>query len=337
MHERYCGSKMADNGRQQLASRKMLVRALLAFAVLSILILPVSVAEAHVSLRVEDGGLSFPASGTGGTFHAAGATVPHQRELPVTVTAGEEFEVTVTFAAPADGFHAIGLTDVVPAGWKVSVDLAWTEPQAILAHTPEPEEAVYIWMGPFAEGVEFTAVYKVMVPVDAVLGTYIFSGSLEYYVEPFPAPSYWATPTGDIQVQVVDAVVAAIAGIAGVIKEVDGTILPGAAVILYRNGQPMANAISDENGNYALAVPGFGDYDLVASKRGFRDEAQSISVTEPTTHLLDFAGDHGLIPNAPSRPYVLACVNLWQLDDPSLQLSTPRLLDVISASKYPSG
>jgi len=315
----------------------MLVRALLAFAVLSTLILPVSVAEAHVSLRVEDEGLSFPASGTGGTFHAAGVTVPHQRELPVTVTAGEEFEVTVTFAAPADGFHAIGLTDVVPAGWKVSVDLARTEPQAILAHTPEPEEAVYIWMGPFAEGAEFTAVYKVMVPVDAMLGTYIFGGSLEYYVEPFPAPSYWATATGDIEVQVIDAMVATIAGIAGVIKEVDGGILPGAAVILYRNGQPIANAISDEHGNYALAVPGFGDYDLVASKRGFRDETQSISVTAPITRLLDFAGDHGLIPNAPSRPYVLACVNLWQLDDPSLQLSTSRLLDVISASKYPSG
>ena len=130
--------------------------------------------------------------------------------------------------------------------------------------------------------------------------------------------------------------VATTVGIAGVIKEVDGTILPAAAVILYRNDQPIANAVSDENGNYALAVPGFGDYDLVASKKGFRDEIQSISVTVPTTQLLDFTGDHGLIPNAPNRAYVLACVNLWQLDDPSLQLSTSRLLDVISASKYPS-
>ena len=189
MHGRYSGFEVTDEGGRQPVSRKMLVRVLLAFAVLSTFILPVSVAEAHVSLRVESGGHSFPASGTGGAFHAADSTVRHPRELPVTVTAGEDFEVTVTFAAPADGFHAIGLTDVVPAGWKVSVDLAWTEPQAILAHTPEPEGAVYIWMGPFAAGVEFTAVYKVRVPVDAGPGSYIFSGSLEYYIEPFPAHS----------------------------------------------------------------------------------------------------------------------------------------------------
>jgi hypothetical protein len=130
------------------------------------------------------------------------ATAQLKRELPDTVTAGEEFVVTVTFTSPEDGFHAIGLTDVGPAGWDVSVDVAWTEPQAMLANTPEPEKAEYIWEGPHDSGVEFTAEYKVRVPVDAEPGAYTFSGSLEYYVEPYPAPSYEEEIAGDIQVMV---------------------------------------------------------------------------------------------------------------------------------------
>lgn len=46
------------------------------------------------------------------------------RGLPSEIMAGEEFEVTVTFTSPADGFHAIGLTDTAPPDWIVSVDTA---------------------------------------------------------------------------------------------------------------------------------------------------------------------------------------------------------------------
>jgi hypothetical protein len=129
-------------------------------------------------------------------------TVQLERELTGMVTAGEELAVTVTFTSPEDGFHAIGLTDVGPAGWDVSVDVAWTEPQAMVANTPAPEKAEYIWEGPHDAGVEFSAVYKVRVPVDAEPGIYTFSGSLEYYIEPFPAPSYEEEITGDTQVTV---------------------------------------------------------------------------------------------------------------------------------------
>jgi len=124
------------------------------------------------------------------------------RELPVAVTRGEEFVVTVTFTSPEDGFHAIGLTDTGPAGWDVSVDVAWTEPQAMAANTPGTEKAEYIWEGPHDAGVEFTAEYKVRVPVDAEPGDYTFSGRLEYYIEPVPAPSYEEEIVGDIQVTV---------------------------------------------------------------------------------------------------------------------------------------
>lgn len=125
-----------------------------------------------------------------------------ERELPNTVTVGEEFVVTVTFTSPEDGFHAIGLTDIAPDGWDVSVDVTWTEPQAMGANTPGTEKAEYIWEGPHDAGVEFTAEYKVRVPVDAEPGIYTFSGSLEYYIEPFPAPSYKEEITGDTQVTV---------------------------------------------------------------------------------------------------------------------------------------
>jgi len=124
------------------------------------------------------------------------------RELPAVVMRGDEFWVTVTFTSPEDNFHAIGLSDVGPAGWDVSVDLTWTEPQAMVAHTPEPDTAVYMWEGPHDGGVEFTAAYKIRVPVDAEPGTYTFSGSLEYYIEPSPAPSYKDEIAGDMQVTV---------------------------------------------------------------------------------------------------------------------------------------
>lgn len=336
MHERYDGARMFGGGGR-LGSRTMLVRVVLAFSVLCILILPSSATEAKWTLAIGEGGHESAASETEGALQAAGVTVEVQRELPNSAMAGEQFTVNVTFIAPADGFHAIGLTDVIPAGWTGSVDEAWTEPQAILARMPEPEEAVYIWMGPFGEGVEFTAVYKVTVPADVMPGDYIFGGSLEYYVEPFPAPSYWATPVGDTQVQVVDSATATTGSITGAIQEVDGRILPGASVVLYRDGEAIANSVSDQDGNYAVVVPGFADYEVVISKAGFRNETLCISVTEPTAYQLDFAGYHGLIPNAPCRLYVLACVDLWQLDDPSLQLDTERLLDVISAYKYPMG
>jgi len=318
MHEKYFDFRITDNGRQQLRSRKMLLQVLLSFVLLFSLILPVSVTEANGSFTIETGAL-------------------YQRGLPDTVTAGEEFAVTVTFAAPADRFHAIGLTDVAPAGWDVIVDVAWTEPQAMAAHTPEPETAVYIWAGPYAVGVEFTAVYKIKVPIDAEPGTYTFSGSLKYYVEPHPAPSYEEAIAGDIQVDVVDVPAATMVRVVGVTKEVDGAILPGAAVILYQNGEEIANVLSDENGNYVFEFSELGYYDVVASKEGFRDEAQSIIVTEPIklTCNLDFVGDHGLIPDAPSKSYVLACANLWKFDEPSFQLSTSRLLELISAWKYP--
>jgi len=340
MREQCSDSRLTDNRGQQLRSRKILPQLLVCFVLLFGLASPVSIAGASTSFPMEEGAGPLPVVEADVAVLSSAGGVLCQRELPDTARAGEEFVVTLAFTAPADRFHAIGLTDLAPAGWDVSVDVAWTEAQAMAAHTPEPETAAYIWAGPYAAGVEFTAMYRIKVPIDAEPGTYGFSGSLEYYIEPHPAPSYRDAIAGDIQVDVVrvDAVetpVVTLVRIVGVTKEISGVILPGAIVTLCQNGEGIANIMSDENGNYGFEFSQLGDYDVVVSKEGFRDEVQSISVAELTTYDLDFVGDHGLIPDAPDKTYVLACADLWKSDEPSSQLSTSRLLELISASKHP--
>ena len=254
------------------------------------------------------------------------------RELPDELLPGERFAVTVTFAAAADGFHAIALTDVAPAGWEVNVNVAWADTEATAVHTPAAETAAYVWYGPYDVCVPFTAVYEVRVPVNAEPGNYTFSGSLKYYIEPHPAPPYGQEVTGDMQVRVKAGETVKIAGVT---KEIGGAILPGAAVVLYQNGEAIGNVVSDESGDYEFEFSELGDYEVMVSKAGFRGEAQSVSVTTLAIYALDFVGDRGLIPDAPSISYVLACISLWKFGEPPLQLSTFRVLDVISAWTYP--
>lgn len=193
------------------------------------------------------------------------------------------------------------------------------------AHAPESNEAVYIWEGSFTAGIEFTAMYKVQVPIDAQLGTYIFSGSLEYRIEPHPAPSYQAQIGGT-------GVKIAVAAMIGMTREVSSSPLDEVAITLYQDGQAIESTVSDGSGNYILPIRGSGDYQVTANREGFRDENRF--VTEPT-YTLDFVGDYGLIPNAPDTSYVLQCISLWIFGEPPLQLSTSKVLNVISAWKYP--
>jgi polyhydroxybutyrate depolymerase len=127
--------------------------------------------------------------------------LPPVRKSPKVVTAGEEFEVTITFAAPAANFTDITLTDTAPVGWNVSVDTTWTDPDADGAQTPESNKAEYTWDGPYDEGTAFTAVYKVKVPDAAAAGNYAFAGSLEYSVG---EESDEVTIAGNTRVQVVE-------------------------------------------------------------------------------------------------------------------------------------
>jgi hypothetical protein len=128
------------------------------------------------------------------------------RVLPDTVQGGETFDVTVNFTAPSDNFSPVGLTDLAPNGWNVTLDKTWCTPDAEFVNATD-NKAEIMWYGEpgvgFDNGTTFTALYKVTVPDDAELGIYVFSGSVEYYVG--PGGPYSENITGGSQVEVVGA------------------------------------------------------------------------------------------------------------------------------------
>ena len=103
------------------------------------------------------------------------------RTLPYTVERGQTFDVTVTFTAAADDFNAIGLTDLCPDGWEVTVDKAWCDPNAQFVKATG-NKAEILWYGPYAEGADFSVMYTVTVPDYACAGHHTFDGFLEYYL-----------------------------------------------------------------------------------------------------------------------------------------------------------
>jgi len=118
--------------------------------------------------------------------------------LPHTVERGQTFDVIVTFTAPADNFTAISLTDFAPDGWNVTVDTTWCQPQARVKATSDMAEVA--WQGPYDKGVNFTVLYKAIVPHGASLGNYTFSGFLAYYIG--PSGHIFEDITGDSEVEV---------------------------------------------------------------------------------------------------------------------------------------
>ena len=126
--------------------------------------------------------------------------VNSSRTLPDAVHSGQTFDVTVTFSSPDDNFNAIGLTDLAPDGWNVTLDETWCTPNAGFVNAIG-NKAEIMWFGPYASGTTVSAVYKVTVPDDASAGIYAFSGSLEYYIG--PEGPYSENTTGDSQTQVV--------------------------------------------------------------------------------------------------------------------------------------
>lgn len=101
---------------------------------------------------------------------ATPAPVDVMRNLPdVGECVGQTFDVYVNFTAPQDDFNAIGLTDLAPAGWEVAVDTAWCTPNADAAKATGNKTEI-LWYGPYGNGTNFTAMYKVTVPDDAEPG-----------------------------------------------------------------------------------------------------------------------------------------------------------------------
>jgi hypothetical protein len=117
---------------------------------------------------------------------------------------GDTFDVTVSFSAPDDNFNAIGVMDIAPTGWQVSVNTAWCTPAATYGNNPETNKVEYTWFGPYASGARFTVVYKVTVPNDVSDGTYNFTGGqVEYYLS--GSGPHFADTTSNIEVTVARA------------------------------------------------------------------------------------------------------------------------------------
>jgi len=113
----------------------------------------------------------------------------------------EAFDVTIQFTAPADSFNSVGVTDIAPPGWKVSVNTAWCTPSAMFSNTPVENKAEYVWFSSLSSGTVFTIKYRISVPEDAPDDTYIFSaGKIVYYLA--EAGPYTADITGDAVVTV---------------------------------------------------------------------------------------------------------------------------------------
>jgi len=82
---------------------------------------------------------------------------------------GDTFWVYVNFTAPCDDFNSFSLTDLAPAGWEVETNTSWCSPVASWTMSPY-NKAEYAWNGPFGEGTNFSARYKVTIPATAVPG-----------------------------------------------------------------------------------------------------------------------------------------------------------------------
>ena len=121
--------------------------------------------------------------------------------------------------------------------------------------------------------------------------------------------------------------------VTGTTGEVNCDLLASTTIEAYMGAVLKGSTVSDGSGDYTLSLPETGDYDIVASKAGYKDETQAISVSD--THTLDFMGETGLIPNAPDMSYVLACINHWLYPVSPCGLSMSKVLAVINAWLYP--
>jgi hypothetical protein len=137
---------------------------------------------------------------------ALGQAANPGRELPDSVQRGQTFDVTVNFTALADDFNSIALRDTAPNGWNVTVNEAWCDPYADGAKATG-NQASFIWIGPYDNGTNFTAKYKVTVPRGASPGNHTFNVSfpsnifLIYHIE--GSSKIAENIAGDFEVEVV--------------------------------------------------------------------------------------------------------------------------------------
>ncbi len=279
--------------------------------------------------------------------------------------AGETIEVYVNFTAPPtspnNGFNAIGITDLAPDGWTVTVNKSWCSvdgsPATALLVNAIGNKAEIMLAGPYNEGVNISVMYKVTVPTtaDEGLNTWPKCGQpdeadawLEYY---FNEDGPYTNCIGcDYQVVVTQP-----GHLVGETREVNSAELPDVEVRLYRSGgspSPLRSDISTPDyvntayvtGTYWMTANLTRWYELDITDGVMLPGADfDIDLTTPAKlaagNTFDFEGDYGLIPKACTMTYALKSVNLWKIGcaaNPEYNLSDWKVMDVCNSWLYPS-
>jgi parallel beta-helix repeat protein/predicted outer membrane repeat protein len=123
--------------------------------------------------------------------------------------------------------------------------------------------------------------------------------------------------------------------ITGITGEVNCDILPFAYVELSQGATVVDSTTSDAAGNYLLTALAPGTYDIVVDKDGRRPQTQQVTISGPDPVILDFIGQTGLIPNAPSVQYVAQCSNHYLYPYGNCGLTVQRVAAVSNAYLYP--
>jgi len=240
---------------------------------------------------------------------------------------GMTFDVYVNFTAPVNFFNSIGLTDVAPAGWTVQVNKTWCSPVANEVRVSGNKVEV-AWYNSTGTGQNFSAMYKVTVPVTATPGINEFPNCniskawCEYY---FGAEGpYGSCVKGEYQIMIT------VPGkVVGETRDVNANSLSDTKVVLERG---VAYVDSDESTpNYTITCWNTGnDYWL----RGIKDRYFTLDTNVIGGHAghnvnypqyidfstaallvggytLDLEGDYGLVPTGCSMSYAMRSVNLW--------------------------
>jgi hypothetical protein len=273
--------------------------------------------------------------------------------------AGETFDVYVNFTAPPtdpnNGFNAIGLTDVAPNGWTVTVNKDWCwidgSPASALKVNALGNKAEIMLSGPYDAGTTISLMYRVTVPTTATPGLNTWyrcpdasKAWLEYYFN--DEGPYTNCISGDWNVTVTQP-----GNLVGVTREVNTALLSDVDVQLLLVGPGyLRSDISTPNYDDTAWVT--GTYWLVAEKTRWYTlnitdgvmlpgASFTIDLTTPVKlaagNVFNFEGDYGLIPRAPTMSYALKSVNLWKFPpNAAWGLSDWKAMDVCNAWLYPS-
>jgi len=247
------------------------------------------------------------------------------RSLPVVVTRGQQFNVTVTFTSTENNFNSIGLSDFAPTGWTVTALNTLSTPNTsdfLVTGT----KAELTWYGPYYLGSPFTAVYKVTVPSNAAYGTYNFTnGTVIYFVG---STAVTVPIIGASQVQVVQG-----STITGTSYEANGSLIGSVTVTL----DGLTSITSGPDSIYTLIATTLGSHTIVTSKTGYRSQTQTVNVTDLNgVYTANFQAEYSLVPNGPTMQYAMACINKWKFaPTDGTQLSMSKALSVINAWKVP--